>query len=61
MIDYALIGCGYRGSKLKRYIEENQNFNLKYVCNSKSDLNEVWKDKQAIAVVVATPTKPIIS
>ena len=54
MIDCALIGCGYWGSKLKRYIEENQNFNLKYVCNSKSDLNEVWNDKQITAVVVAT-------
>lgn len=54
MIDCALIGCGYWGSKLKRYIEENQNFNLKYICNSKSDLNEVWNDKQITAVVVAT-------
>lgn len=53
-IDIALIGCGYWGSKLKRYIEENQGFNLKYVCNSKSDLNEVWNDKQVAAVVVAT-------
>lgn len=55
MITTALIGCGYWGSKLKRYIEENWNFNLKYVCNSKSDLNEVWNDKQVTAVVVATP------
>lgn len=54
MIDCALVGCGYWGSKLKRYIEENQNFNLKYICNSKSDLNEVWNDKQITAVVVAT-------
>lgn len=63
MIDCALIGCGYWGSKLKRYIEENQSFNLKYVCNSKSDLNEVWNDKQVTAVVVATPNEthyPII-
>ena len=57
MIDCALIGCGYWGSKLKRYIEENQNFNLKYICNSKSDLNEVWNDKQITAVVVATPNE----
>jgi len=54
MIDCALIGCGYWGSKLKRYIEEKQDFNLKYICNSKSDLNEVWNDKQVTAVVVAT-------
>ena len=57
MIDCALIGCGYWGSKLKRYIEENQNFNLKYICNSRSDLNEVWNDKQITAVVVATPNE----
>lgn len=57
MINSALIGCGYWGSKLKRYIEENQRFNLKYVCNSKSDLNEVWNDKQITAVVVATPNE----
>lgn len=57
MIDCALIGCGYWGSKLKRYIEENQNFSLKYICNSKSDLNEVWNDKEITAIVVATPNK----
>ena len=57
MTDCALIGCGYWGSKLKRYIEENQDFNLKYICNSKSDLNEVWNDKQISAVVVATPNE----
>ena len=57
MINCALIGCGYWGSKLKRYIEENQDFSLKYICNSKSDLNEVWNDKEITAVVVATPNK----
>jgi len=55
MISCALIGCGYWGSKLKRYIEENTNFDLKYVCNSKSDLNEVWCDQQITAIIVATP------
>ncbi len=53
-INTALIGIGYWGSKLKRYIKENQDFNLKYVCNSKSDLNEVWSDKEVTAVVIAT-------
>lgn len=57
MIDCALIGCGYWGFKLKRYIEGDPNFNLKYICNSKSDLNEVWNDKQITAVVVATPNE----
>lgn len=53
-IDVALIGIGYWGSKLKGYIEENQCFNLKYVCNSESDLNKVWNDDRVKAVVVAT-------
>jgi len=52
-INTALIGIGYWGSKLKRYIEENESFNLKYICNSKSDLNEVWNDKEVTAVVIA--------
>jgi predicted dehydrogenase len=50
----ALIGIGYWGSKLKKYIEENHRFNLRYVCNSKFDLNEVWNDRHITAVVVAT-------
>jgi len=53
-INIALIGIGYWGSKLKKYIEENQNFNIKYICNSKYDLNKVWNDKHIIAVVIAT-------
>ncbi|MFC1964082.1 Gfo/Idh/MocA family protein [Chloroflexota bacterium] len=55
MIGCALIGCGYWGSKLKRYIEENPGVSLKYVCNSSSDLDAVWQDPQVTAVVVATP------
>src|SRR3989338_2055043 len=57
MISCALIGHGYWGSKLQRYIEENQNFDLKYICGSKSDLNKVWQDSQITAVVVATPNE----
>jgi len=53
-INTALIGIGYWGSKLKRYIEENEGFDLRYICDSKSDLNEVWNDKEITAVVVAT-------
>jgi len=55
MYNIALIGVGYWGSKLKKYIENNSNFNLKYVCDVNSDLNEVWNDKNITAVVVATP------
>jgi len=54
MINVALIGCGYWGSKLRRYIEENNDFNLRYICDSKSDLDEVWNDEQVNAVVIAT-------
>jgi len=50
----ALIGTGYWGSKLKIYLEENINFNLKYLCDSKTDLKEVWADDEVEAVVVAT-------
>jgi len=51
----ALIGVGYWGKRLKGYIEDNERLELKYICDSKSDLNEVWKDKEVKAVVVATP------
>ena len=55
MIGCALIGCGYWGSKLQTYIEQNRSFDLKYVCDSKSDLELVWNDRGVHAVVVATP------
>jgi len=55
MISCALIGCGYWGSKLKGYIEQCRGLNLRCVCNSKSNLHEVWDDEQITAVVVATP------
>lgn len=57
MIVAALIGIGYWGSKLKRYIEENPNFRLKHICDSKSDLNEVWSDDEVEAVINATTNK----
>ena len=54
MIDCALLGTGYWGSKMKGYIEENEDFNLKYICNSKTNLDVVWNGKGVSAVVVAT-------
>jgi len=54
-INVALIGCGYWGSKLRRYLEEYDSFNLVKVCNSKTNLDIVWQDKSIQAVVVATP------
>lgn len=55
MINLALIGHGYWGSVLKRYIEENHSFKLIHVCDSKTDLTEVFADSALEAVVVAWP------
>jgi len=54
MFNMALIGCGYWGSKLMRYIEDNKDFNLEYVCDSKTELNKVWEDEgiHAVGIVV---------
>lgn len=52
-----LVGCGYWGAKLKKYIETNKHFCLKYVCDINSDLNKVWNDEDVTAVIVATPNK----
>lgn len=54
-IGIALLGHGYWGSKLRKYVEENENFDMKYVCDSRSNLDEVWGDPDVEAVVVATP------
>jgi predicted dehydrogenase len=55
MITCALIGVGYWGSKLKKYLKESSCFNLKYACDSKFDLSQVWDDETVEAVVVASP------
>jgi predicted dehydrogenase len=52
MVNVGLIGHGYWGTILEKYIKADKNFNLKYVCDSKSNLNEVWDDKTVKAVVV---------
>lgn len=54
MVNVALIGIGYWGSRLKRYIEESPFLDLRYVCNSTSDLDEVWHDEGVDAIVEAT-------
>ncbi len=56
-INIALIGCGYWGSKLERYIKANKNFSLKYVCDINFDLNDVWNDKEVTAVVITVPNE----
>ena len=55
MIDTALIGVGYWGQKLLGYIDKSDAFHLKHACNSKTDLNGVWRDVDA--VIIATPNE----
>jgi len=55
--DVALIGTGHWGSILKKYLEEDKGFNLKYACDSKSDLDKVFKDPDIRAIVIATPNE----
>jgi predicted dehydrogenase len=49
----ALIGNGYWGSKIEKYIPEF--FDLKYITNSKFDKNIIWDDDDVKSVIVATP------
>jgi predicted dehydrogenase len=57
-INVALIGKGYWGSILEKYIRENPNFSIQCVCNSKSNLEtEVWNNSEIRAVVIATPNQ----
>jgi len=57
MVNIALIGVGYWGQKLQGYIEQSDKFTLKYACNSKSNLDDVWSDPYVDAVVIATPNE----
>lgn len=62
-IDVALIGYGYWGQRLYRYLKSNENFFVKYVFGRSlkedkeftSDINKIWEDKDIQAVVIATP------
>jgi len=49
----ALIGCGYWGSKILNYMYVS--FDVKYIANSKFDLNQIWKDNEVESVIIATP------
>lgn len=53
MNNVALIGNGYWGSKIKKYIPEF--FDLKYVVNSKFDKNIIWNDDDVKGVIIVTP------
>jgi predicted dehydrogenase len=52
-INIALIGYGYWGKVLHKYLDTSSRFNLKHVCDSKTSLDTVWPDVEA--VVIATP------
>lgn len=49
----ALIGNGYWGSKLKKYIPYF--FDMKYIADSKFPLKKIWKDPEVKHVFIATP------
>ena len=55
MINVALIGRGYWGTKLRRYIVENEDLSLSCTCDSNTDLDTVWQNDNIDAVVIATP------
>lgn len=59
MIEFGIaqIGIGYWGSKLKKYIIEHQGLNLKCLCDSKTNLDEIWYNKDIQAVIIATPNE----
>jgi len=50
-MNIALMGHGYWGKKLEKYIPAF--FNLKHICDSKTDMTKVWGDVDA--VIIATP------
>lgn len=55
MIKVGLIGLGYWGSKLQRYLEVNGNFEVIPVNHSDKEISVVMNDESVSAVVIATP------
>jgi len=55
MINVALIGKGYWGRNLERYVRAHAEFKLVRLCDSRSDLTEIWRARDVHAVVIATP------
>lgn len=51
----ALIGSGYWGKILLKYLKAHPGFKVKYICNSKTQLSKIWDNVEA--VIVATPTQ----
>lgn len=53
LVTVALIGHGYWGKILEKYLTLENGFKLVHICDSKSNMDSVWPDIKA--VVVATP------
>lgn len=56
MISVALIGHGYWGSKILKYLTLDKNFSLKAICDSKTDMSKVWPKVEAVIVVTPVET-----
>jgi predicted dehydrogenase len=62
-INVALIGYGYWGQRLYRYLKAHPGLNLKYVCALSlkeegefiNDIDKIWRDDDVRAVIIATP------
>lgn len=54
-IKIGLVGCGYWGKKLLGYLNDHEEFHVKHICDSKTDMNKVWDNVEA--TVIATPTE----
>lgn len=57
MINCALIGKGYWGAKLEKYLRGNSHLTLMMSCDSKSNLHDIWDNPGIQAVVIATPNE----
>lgn len=51
----ALIGKGYWGTIVQRYIPKY--FDLKYIADSTFDLETIWNDEEVEAVIIVTPVE----
>ena len=49
----AIIGNGYWSKCIQKYTSVY--FNVKYIADSKFDLNKIWKDDEISGVIIATP------
>lgn len=62
-MDVALIGYGYWGKIVQKYIEESSNFNIKYICSKElkinsrfiNDIQVVIDDPEIEAIFLCTP------